>query len=158
MRAINGFENYLIDEGGNVYSKLRNKKLKHFSNPDGYLLYKLYKDKKPFTIKIHRLVAEAFIPNPDNKPQVNHINGIKTDNRLINLEWVTKSENQKHAHKTGLQKKLGERLPCLKISPDGFLLEVFYSKSIAAKITGISRKNIHKSIKNNKIKGGFLWA
>lgn len=69
----------------------------------GYIAYTLYKNDIPKVINAHRLVAIAFIPNQENKPQVNHINGIKTDNSIKNLEWVTNSENIKHAYDNGLK-------------------------------------------------------
>ena len=69
----------------------------------GYLQVDLKVDKRRHPRQVHRLVAEAFIPNPNNYPQVNHINGIKDDNRVENLEWCDNSMNQLHAYKTGLQ-------------------------------------------------------
>lgn len=70
-------------------------------------------------IKVHRLVAEAFIPNPDNLPQVNHKNGVTTDNRAINLEWVTPSQNQRHAIRAGLRHfDCGEAIVTAKLTSE----------------------------------------
>lgn len=62
---------------------------------------------KRHTVKVHRLVAKVFIPNPDNKPEINHLDGDRSNNRIDNLEWCTRSENEKHAYKIGLKTMVG---------------------------------------------------
>ena len=74
-----------------------------FINRIGYVCVNLYKDNHQKQVRVHRLVAEAFIPNPENLPCVNHIDGNKLNNHVYNLEWCTQSENAKHAFQTGLR-------------------------------------------------------
>ena len=82
---------------------------------NGYSSVGITKNGKQVSKLLHRVIAESFISNPENKPCVNHKNGIKTDNRLSNLEWVTKSENSKHSFKIGLQSNKGESHPQSKL-------------------------------------------
>lgn len=93
--------NYSISDIGEVRNDITGYILKP-TIQQGYAHVTIYIDKKGKRVKIHRLVANAFIPNPDNKPYVNHIDGIRSNNRVENLEWVTASENTRHAVDTGL--------------------------------------------------------
>jgi len=105
MKLVNGYEKYLISKTGLVYSIKSKKLLKPTIDKKGYCKVALYNDKTKLNISLHRLVALNYIENPSSKEQVNHINGIKTDNRVSNLEWVTNRENTLHAIKNGLRDK-----------------------------------------------------
>ena len=93
---IEGFEDYLIYEDGRVWSKKKSKGrfLKHGINNIGYVQVTLCKDGKTKTKTIHRLLGKAYIPNPENKPEIDHIDNNRQNNNISNLRWVTKRENQ----------------------------------------------------------------
>ena len=92
-KPITGYEDYyLISENGDVWSIRHNKKLRPTTDRYGYLYFVLSVNGTRKTMKAHRLVASAFIENPLSKPTVNHLNGIRTDNNVSNLEWATQKE------------------------------------------------------------------
>lgn len=129
-KDIDGFNGlYQVSSLGNIKSLEKNvpyprspnrirreKILKQYIDKYGYLVVRLSKNKEKYNLFTHRLVSQAFIPNLENKPQVNHKDGIKTNNFPYNLEWSTGSENMIHAYKTGLQVSLkGEKHPASRL-------------------------------------------
>ena len=166
---IKDFPDYYVTDTGDVYSRKgdgRFRKLKLQKNLDGYMQYILYQNGKPRLKRINRLVAEAFIPNPENKPQVNHINGIKTDNRVENLEWASASENIKHSYnvlhrnptwknKFGRAHKSSKTVLQIK---EGNVIAEFYGCHEAARNLGLDESTISKCClgKRNHV-GGYQW-
>ena len=104
-KDTDGFPNYQVSNHGRVKNNRTGKILKPYQTR-GYLRVSIYNESGRKCKLVHRLVAEAFLPNPHRKPAVNHINGCKTDARVCNLEWVSASENMSHAHSNGLRPKI----------------------------------------------------
>lgn len=172
---IKDFPDYYITDTGDVYSRQthynpngRIKKLKPWVNKYGYKFVDLVKNGKKTHKSVHRLVAEAFIPNPKNKPQINHINGIKADNRVENLEFCTCSENITHTFRVlhrpkpvGMSGKFGKDCPLSKIVfqiKDGKIIDEFYGISQAGRETGINFRYISSCcLGKRKQAGGYQW-
>jgi len=124
----------------------------------GYLRIRLMRDRYEERKKVHRLVAEAFIPNPENKPEVNHKNGRKDDNSVSNLEWVTRSENSIHALRTGLQ-SINRQIAVAQYDFLGNEIKRFKSRAEAYRQTGINASGISGCIAGRlHSAGGFKWG
>ena len=155
FKDIKGYEGlYQVSNHGEVKSLISKKILNPRKSPNGYYRVALYSGKKPTNHSIHVLVANSFIENPNNKSQVNHRNGDKKDNRAENLEWVTPSENIKHAYKNNLisnykgqdnhRAKLTNEIveECKKLHSNGL------STYKIAKIYNVSQSVIWKAVTN----------
>lgn len=131
----------------------------------GYLAISLNVNNKCKMMRVHRAVAEAFIPNPDNKPFVNHIDSNKTNNEVSNLEWVTNGENMDHARKNNRWRPiLGQllpRIPVQQFTLDGKLIATYMNIAAAAKATRVNpdtiKKHIGQSIQDHPKRTPFLW-
>jgi len=148
-KDIQGYEwLYLINNCGFVFSKKYNKFKNQRKDNHGYMYTNLYKNSTYKIKRIHRLVAESFIPNPENKPQVNHIDWDKSNNKLSNLERVTNKENWLHAiqniwrkqYITWWQHWLSKKL--WLFSDRDILLKEFSCATDAAKYLGIAKSSI----------------
>ena len=160
-KSIAGYEGlYEVSDMGRVKSLKfgKEKILKPRKHTCGYLHVGLYKDGKVEQPKIHRLVAEAFIPNPNNLATVNHKDEVKTNNVASNLEWMTIKDNNNYGtHNKRVAESLSKKVQMLDKST-GELLATFPSTIEAWRITGINQGNISKCCLGKlKSAGGYVW-
>ena len=139
---------YSISNDGQVRNDKTNKILSQSTQQD-YKHVTLNIDGKAKRMKVHRLVAQTFLENPENKPYVNHKDGNRSNNNVSNLEWVTPSENTKHAVKTGLFIS-GVAKPVNQYSLDGMLMMTFPSSAEASRQTGTSQEKITMCCKRQR--------
>ena len=164
-KQIKQAPDYFISDSGQVENQY-GRILKPDKLINGYLRIELSTDKVKNRYRIHRLVAEYFIPNPDNKTQVNHKDGNKENNNVDNLEWVTNSENMIHALNNGLldhsKLKLSAAISGSKgwqaieqLDLNGNIIASFVSVHEAKRITGIQMSGVLSG--RYKTAGGFIW-
>ena len=191
-KDIKGYEGYQVSNLGRVRSldridsnnhPLKGVILKSYISNSGYLLVGLYKQQKRDRKLLHRLVAEAFIPNPDNKPEIDHINTIKTDNTVFlnedgsinyektNLRWTTRKENINNPlTKTKMQinarkpskgkygKKHHRSKPIIQYDKEGNFIKEWECANDVERVLGISNKHIGSvCLGKRKSCGGYIW-
>ena len=153
LKEISGFSHYKITENGEVWSDYSNKFLKPTLNNRGYLSVDLCEKGQRVHKTVHRLVAEAFIPNPNNLPMVHHKDENKTNNQVDNLEWCDAKYNRNYGEnqrQTAI--KRGKPVKCLETS------QIYYGLREAGRQTGIDASRIGLVCQGKaKTAGGFHW-
>lgn len=171
--TIDGFEDYEISNYGRIKSYRKKNKtifLKQATNSNGYQFVDLYRNTGHKLFRIHRLVAEYFIPNPENKSEVNHIDGNKRNNCVENLEWCTRSENTIHSFrilgqkpnktalgKTGFDSNFGKPVCQIDMKTNA-VLNIFGSITDAARQTNGRQGDISRCVNGiRKSANGYYW-
>jgi hypothetical protein len=171
MKTIQDWPNYKVDKQGNVWSCRKQgalhdigdwTKLKLTPNKDrkGYVTVTLCDNGKRKHCGVHRLVATAFIPNPDNLPEINHKNGDKTDNSVGNLEWVTSLQNSQHAHANGYRDHVYVNMqkPVEQLDKHGNVVASYPSINHAAKAFNTRGHVIGRVCRGKRKQAlGFRW-
>lgn len=163
-KPLNNFEGYFINELGEVKSTrsfkgTKEKILKGSYNQQGYKIYSFIKDGKVYTKTLHRLLMETFIPNSNNLPCINHIDGNILNNSLDNLEWCTYGHNEKEAYRLGLKQSRIKGKPLYQCDLNGNIIKKWNSINEVAKAMNYSSGTICSCCnkKRNKTYKGFIW-
>ena len=155
-KVVKDFKNYEVSDEGKIRNISTGRILKPKLNRGGYNIVDLYIKGRAVTKRIHRLVAEAFIPNPDNKSDVNHINENKTDNRVKNLNWMTRTENINHGTRNKCS-AISQSKPIIVIYHDN-TYEEYPSAKIASEELGLWQTHITAVLKGRlKTTGGLKF-
>lgn len=141
MKKVKDFD-YYATEDGRIISARSGKEMCQWKDNVGYYQCNFYKDGKKKYVRVHRIIAETFIPNPENLPQVNHKDGNKLNNNVSNLEWSTNRENTIHAFNNNLTSR--HRVKCVI---DGI---EYNSIREASRLTGLNRKTLTSILYNGK--------
>lgn len=156
MKDIKNYEGlYAITEDGQVWSYRKQTFLKPITDRDGYKLITLRKpDTRDITFRIHRLVAQAYIPNPDNLPQINHKDEDKANNHVSNLEWCTHLYNMRYgtrnARRSETMRGKGKAVYCVELDKTFINVKSAYEATGATGISGCCRGKY-------KVSGGYHW-
>lgn len=166
IKQIKGFDGYYISNMGRVFfidgqddiNCNKHRLISQQNNGHGYLHVKIRNNKgKRMTSNVHRLVAEAFIPNPDNKPTVNHIDEVKTNNHIENLEWMTMKEQSNYGKLSTSEKRM--RIYRTNYEVVGYskrYCHAFYSMNHAQRVTGIDASSISMCIHGKRSYAGII--
>lgn len=149
------FHGFHVLSDGTVINKA-GKKISTRINCDGYTTIAFYADGKYWRGALHRLLAICFIPNPENKPQVNHIDCNKQNNSLDNLEWATQLENMRHAYKNNLIPPSNIK-GVVRLDDNRKTISAYSSLREAGKDVGVHCTTISHALKRNIRAGGFYW-
>lgn len=156
---IPGYEGlYSIDKVGNIYSHYRDRLLSPKTDKDGYKVVTMRRDGIAKSYRVHRLVAITFIPNPNDYPVVNHINEIKDDNRVSNLEWCTVEYNDNYGSRNFKMSNTKQTKPVLQLDCNGNILAQYRGVKEAMRLTGVNRNSIRDVIRGDRATaGGYVW-
>ena len=156
MKQIKDYPNYSVSKEGEITNILTNKKLSQY-NMKGYMRVNLCNEYGHKRFLVHRIVAENYIDNKENCKEVNHINGIKSDNRIENLEWCTRSHNLKHAYDNNLRDNVA-KVAVVQLDKSKNYIAEYKSIAEASKKSSIKPQNISHCInKKQKTAGKFIW-
>lgn len=160
LKTVEGFNlkwglTYQVSDTGEIFDPYKRRRNVHVNPKTGYVQVRLQRNGKPCSAYLHRIVATAFVPNPENKPEVNHKDGNKLNNHASNLEWCTHRENVQHAYQSHLY---SDRLrPVQAIRTNGVPLYVFEDVNAAAHFFGITPGAIRRVLYGKGKCQGYTW-